>query len=89
MLRNVILIVAAPAGMHHAQEATYGAIAIGALALIAIGGFAISSHPHKIPGATASTSTQPCRRPPLADHQSDKDPPPIGGWRGRQADAPG
>ena len=48
-----------PAGVKQAQHATSGAIAVGALALIAVGGFAISSHPYNIPGATASTSTQP------------------------------
>ncbi len=48
-----------PAGVKQAQHATSGAIAVGALVLIAIGGFAISSHPYKIPGTTASTSTQP------------------------------
>jgi hypothetical protein len=48
-----------PAGLKKAQGATSGAIAVGALAVIAIGGFAISAHPYKIPGMTASTSTQP------------------------------
>ena len=48
-----------PAGVNKAQGATSGAIAVGALAVIAIAGFAISAHPYKIPGTTASTSTQP------------------------------
>ena len=48
-----------PAGVKLAQQATSGAIAVGALALIAIGGFAISGHPYKIPGAAAATSTKP------------------------------
>jgi hypothetical protein len=48
-----------PAGVRQAQDAGYGAIGVGALALIAIGGYVISTHPYKIPGTTASTSTQP------------------------------
>jgi hypothetical protein len=49
-----------PAGVHRAQITdTYGAIAVGALLLIAVAGYAISTHPYKIPGTTASTSTQP------------------------------
>ncbi|HEX4027487.1 MAG TPA: hypothetical protein VHX18_07695 [Rhizomicrobium sp.] len=49
-----------PAGVRHAQKATYGAIGVGALALIAIAGYAISTHPYQLPGsAIATTSTQP------------------------------
>lgn len=48
-----------PAGVKRAQQAPSGAIAIGALALIAIGGFAASDNPYKIPGTTSATSTQP------------------------------
>ena len=52
-----------PAGVHDAQvRHYYGAIAVGALALIAIGGYAISAAPYHIPGtatAAAATSTQP------------------------------
>ena len=53
-----------PAGVHRAQTIdTYGAIAVGALVLIAVAGYAISTHPYQIPGqspgATAATSTQP------------------------------
>ena len=52
-----------PAGVHDAQASRYyGAIAVGALALIAIGGYAISADAYHIPGspsATAATSTQP------------------------------
>jgi len=49
-----------PAGVRHAQETTYGAIGVGALALIAIAGYAISTHPYQLPGsATATASTQP------------------------------
>jgi hypothetical protein len=52
-----------PAGVRAAQSGHYyGAIAVGALALIAIAGYAISSSPYHIPGtpnATAATSTQP------------------------------
>ena len=48
-----------PAGVRLAQQVTSGAIAVGALALIAIGGFAISEHPYKIPGTSSATSTQP------------------------------
>ncbi len=48
-----------PAGVQQAQHATYGVIAVGALALIAIAGYAVSTHPYNLPGATASTSTQP------------------------------
>ena len=48
-----------PAGVKLAQQATSGAIAVGALALIAIGGFAISDRPYKIPGTVSATSTQP------------------------------
>jgi hypothetical protein len=48
-----------PAGVKRAQQTTSGAIAIGALAVIAIAGYVASSHPYRIPGATASPSTQP------------------------------
>jgi hypothetical protein len=52
-----------PAGAQGAQASRYyGAIAVGALALIAIGGYAISADAYHIPGsptATAATSTQP------------------------------
>lgn len=48
-----------PAGVRPAQDRATGAIAIGALALIAIGGYAISSHPYRLPGASAATSTRP------------------------------
>jgi hypothetical protein len=52
-----------PAGVRDAQASRYyGAIAVGALALIAIGGYAISADAYHIPGspsATAATSTQP------------------------------
>jgi hypothetical protein len=52
-----------PAGVQGAQvRRYYGAIAVGALALIAIGGYAISADSYHIPGsptATAATSTQP------------------------------
>jgi hypothetical protein len=50
-----------PAGIKRAQSETVtGAIAIGALAVIAIGGYALSTHPYRLPGATtATTSTQP------------------------------
>lgn len=50
-----------PAGIKRAQgETVRGAIAIGALAVIAIGGYALSTHPYRLPGsATAATSTQP------------------------------
>ena len=48
-----------PAGVKQAQKGAYGAIAVGALALIAIGGFAASDNPYKIPGTTSATSTQP------------------------------
>ncbi|HEY1877799.1 MAG TPA: hypothetical protein VGG66_10030 [Rhizomicrobium sp.] len=58
-LAGTLLPAGKPAGVRHAQEAANGAVAIGALAIIAIGGFVISSHPYKLPGATASTSTQP------------------------------
>lgn len=51
-----------PAGVRRAQnENFYGAIAVGALAVIAIGGYAISARPYRIPGtaAASATSTQP------------------------------
>jgi hypothetical protein len=48
-----------PAGVKQAQHAASGAIAVGALALIAIAGYVVSTHPYNLPGATASTSTQP------------------------------
>jgi hypothetical protein len=48
-----------PAGVKHAQEGTYDAIAIGALAVIAIAGYVASTHSYKLPGTTAPTSTQP------------------------------
>jgi hypothetical protein len=50
-----------PAGVHDAQASYYyGAIAIGALALVAIGGYAISANAYHIPGTpSAATSTQP------------------------------
>jgi hypothetical protein len=50
-----------PAGVRAAQSGHYyGAIAVGALALIAIAGYAISVDPYRIPGtAAAATSTQP------------------------------
>ena len=49
-----------PAGVHHAQIIdTNGTIAVGALVVIAVAGFALASHPYQLPGATAATSTQP------------------------------
>jgi hypothetical protein len=49
-----------PAGVKRAQEATYGWVAVGALAVIAIAGYAISTPRYQIPGtANAATSTQP------------------------------
>jgi hypothetical protein len=53
-----------PAGVHRAQTIDiYGVIAVGALVLIAVGGYALSTHPYQIPGqspgAVAATSTQP------------------------------
>lgn len=49
-----------PAGVHRAQITDVnGAIAVGALVLIAVAGYALSSHPYQLPGATAATSTQP------------------------------
>jgi hypothetical protein len=51
-----------PAGVRQAQTITTGAIGVGALVLIAVAGYAISTLPYHIPGtptATASTSTQP------------------------------
>lgn len=48
-----------PAGVKRAQHAANGAIAISALALIAIAGYVVSTHPYNLPGATASTSTGP------------------------------
>jgi hypothetical protein len=49
-----------PAGVRRAQEASYGWVAIGALAVIAIAGYAISTPRYQIPGtATAATATQP------------------------------
>ena len=49
-----------PAGVRRAQIATTnGAIFLGAVAVIAVVGYALSTHPYQIPGATAATSTQP------------------------------
>jgi hypothetical protein len=50
-----------PAGVQGAQaNRYYGAIAVGALVLIAIGGYAITTAPYQIPAsAAAATSTQP------------------------------
>jgi hypothetical protein len=52
-----------PAGVHRAQvTGTNGAIAVGALVLIAVVGYAISTPAYHIPGAptaNAATSTQP------------------------------
>jgi hypothetical protein len=49
-----------PAGIKRAQSETVtGAIAVGALVLIAVAGYAVSTHPYQIPGAAAPTSTQP------------------------------
>jgi hypothetical protein len=53
-----------PAGVHRAQAIdTYGVIAVGALVLIAVGGYALSTHPYQIPGqppgGAVATSTQP------------------------------
>ena len=49
-----------PAGVRRAQIATtHGAIFLGAVAVIAVVGYALSTHPYQIPGATAAISTQP------------------------------
>jgi hypothetical protein len=51
-----------PAGVRQAQAITTGTIGVGALVLIAVAGYAISTPPYHIPGTpsvTAATSTQP------------------------------
>ena len=51
-----------PAGVRQAQAISMGTIGVGALVLIAVAGYAISTPPYHIPGqptVTASTSTQP------------------------------
>ncbi|HVW72699.1 MAG TPA: hypothetical protein VHC39_03590 [Rhizomicrobium sp.] len=51
-----------PAGVKQAQAISLGSIGVGALVLIAVAGYAISTPPYHIPGqpaVTASTSTQP------------------------------
>ena len=59
-LANPPLPPGKPAGIKRAQEIRYGgAIAVGALAVIAIGGYAVSTDPYRLPGATVTTSTHP------------------------------
>lgn len=50
-----------PAGIKRAQsETALSIIAVGTLAVLAIGGYALSTHPYRLPGSTtATTSTQP------------------------------
>lgn len=51
-----------PAGVKQAQAINMGMVGVGALVVIAVAGYAISTPPYHIPGTpsvTAATSTQP------------------------------